>query len=511
MCLIAIAGKGKDKYSEFFLNALKIGASTNTDGIGYAFKKHKTNIIYISKGFDNIEKAIKSIKSKRLGLKDELIVHLRIGNRGEVNTDMCHPFVLADNATDILQNNTEVAFPIMAHNGTFMDYTNCSIYSDTFQFIQEFMYQHNVVDMLIDDIDFFKKVFKDKLKQNRLVFLFPYEGIDLITLGEYIEVDNYLFSNASFRNSNIRNVGGEDITNMSRSEWEENWIKKQNRKYNQYNWRENLNQENSLRDYALSHTSDEDWEDNGKYHEEEKVNFPSPVRTKINLVDKGGIKISLPIKESINSKVGKRYGYREPDNHELKVSQFTDNDRFKDQFGVTFIEFMGFYVPVEFNTENQFDSLQVKPTKLNYNDLLLDCIMSDEDYKVKRGIVYTMVEIEQNHFVVVKRYLVSDEKAEFLTLPMYLLNTLFSIKPDAKNLPKYKEYYNLLRKITPSLTESKLLSEFIATKKFAILETAIWKGIVCSRKALELARYNIIEHLYKKFEVKSVLHKRSLV
>ncbi len=517
MCLIVVAGQGQQKYSDFLLKSLRTGAITNDDGIGYAYKKHKNNTIYISKGFKDIEKVIKSIKSKRLGLKDELIVHLRIGNRGAVNTDMCHPFVLAEDDEDILSNKKFVEYPIMAHNGTFTDYNNCAVYSDTYQFIQEFMYHPAVIDMLIDDPDFFKKVFKEKLKTNRLAFLFPYDGVDLITLGEYKEQNGYLFSNDSFKDKTIRNVGG----------WEEDddwWNKRwaagaRAEDCRGQAWRNQLHTESSLREFALSAIrQDDDGGDDDLFSQKDVVFPMKPQKIDSSLTDKAGIEIGLPVstKDTTNSKVGtvtrSRFGYRKADHSEINVSEFSIGDTFKNQYGVKFIEYMGFYIPVEFNSDTQYQSMQVKPTVFNYNDLMLECIIADADYPVlKRGVFYIIEEFDNNYLVISKKYLAEGEKAEFLTIPMYLLNVLFCITPHGKVQQTYKEYYNLLRYSVPTIQLARDANNMMGTKRFTRLEKVIFNKQIVGRRTLELLKYNLIEHCLSKANMKKTFHRNLII
>ena len=93
MCLAILAPKGVSKNKKILFDAIENAAFTNDDGMGYAFKRNSTKKVYISKGYTEVDKIIESIKSKNLKDEDELIVHLRFGNKGDVNAEMCHPFV----------------------------------------------------------------------------------------------------------------------------------------------------------------------------------------------------------------------------------------------------------------------------------------------------------------------------------------------------------------------------------------------------------------------------------
>ena len=170
MCLIGLAPEGTDKYSEKFINAIIIASKTNTDGMGFSFKKNSTKKVYISKGYNTVEGMIRSLKSKRLKKEDELMIHLRIGNRGSKNTDMCHPFILSNIEEEILQNDKYVDKPTMMHNGTFHSYPSYNInnFSDTYLFIKDFMFNKRIIDFVKEDLELFKKVFSEKLGTNKL-------------------------------------------------------------------------------------------------------------------------------------------------------------------------------------------------------------------------------------------------------------------------------------------------------------------------------------------------------
>lgn len=211
MCLIAVAPKGTKKYSEFLLEAVRKASVTNTDGIGFSYKRDKNKSrVWISKGFKDVEVFIKSLKNKRLKDEDELIIHLRIGNKGGKTTEMNHPFVLSDDTDIILSNETYVENSIMAHNGTFFDYSvHSSMLSDTYFFVKEFMSVKEIQDLLKRDLKLFKDTFKYVLKTNRLAFIFNDET-PLVVIGDFKEDQGYFFSNDSYSRNNYRNIGGAD-------------------------------------------------------------------------------------------------------------------------------------------------------------------------------------------------------------------------------------------------------------------------------------------------------------
>src|SRR5690606_5606269 len=108
MCLAIVAGKNTDKNSDFLMDAIVAGSISNRDGMGFAFKRNSTKKVYISKGYKEVSALIDTIKSKKLGEQDELLIHARIGNKGAVNEKMCHPFVISNKEEEILLNDKYV-------------------------------------------------------------------------------------------------------------------------------------------------------------------------------------------------------------------------------------------------------------------------------------------------------------------------------------------------------------------------------------------------------------------
>lgn len=205
MCVIIVAPKGVEKNSEFLYKSIKNSEKNNTDGMGFTFKKHNSKKIYISKGYKSVQSIIDGIESHNLSLNDELLIHTRNGNVGSINTDMCHPFVV--NKKDILKNDCFVKSPTLVHNGTFSKYYNSTgNFSDTYNFVYDFLSKEHVLSFLKESKEDFKDYFKDHIGTSRVALLFPDK--DLITIGDFIEDNGYLFSNVGYKNTNYSNRGG---------------------------------------------------------------------------------------------------------------------------------------------------------------------------------------------------------------------------------------------------------------------------------------------------------------
>lgn len=216
MCLAILVPKGKDKYSEKLIEAIKTASVSNSDGMGYAFKRDSTKKVYLSKGYTKVNDLLDDISSKKLKDQDELIVHLRIGNKGSVNEDMCHPFVASNDKEVILSNNKYVNHPVFIHNGTLHKYSAYnSIYSDTYFFAEKFISHKRIQDILINDYELFNNVFTDHISTSRFIFLFPNSNVNAIKIGKFIEDDGIFYSNDSYKDSSIRNIGGRNYYNHS--------------------------------------------------------------------------------------------------------------------------------------------------------------------------------------------------------------------------------------------------------------------------------------------------------
>jgi len=540
MCLISIVPKGKDKYSKEFIDGLTIASITNNDGIGFAYKSDKTKKVYISKGYKTIKKALAAMRNQRIAKRDELIVHLRIGNRGSINTDMCHPFAVSDNATDILQNHTITNLPVMAHNGTFYSYgSHNSMFSDTYHFIREFLGKSKIMDLLEDNPEFFKELFSTKLSTNRLVFLFPNSNTDFIKFGDWFHENGYYYSNASFKDKTIRNVGGNEYSSPNYLDFRDRQVCKK------YNNRDSESFGEDLEEWDLARASDreeklkkiidtgnrlnslseindvDDEDDNETDNDDNILNYIpciSPKRLALNetiitnnpkiksyssnvdLHSRIGIQIEVPTRED-NLKL--RSGYRKANNNEIQVETwnvlFTRS--FKNSYNEIFYEYMGLYIPMLFKEPTQFNAIQIKPNIYNYTNLLLKCIKTDVDYGVQKGTNYVINSIPEEDYIIINKLNLSDiaKPIPYIAMPNIYISDLFEIVPLPKYHSKYLDYYRLVRDITPSKIQLTKLKDFMRrSEAYSKATTKFAYGIVgnVSRASMDLFKYNLVEEFF---------------
>lgn len=443
MCLITVAPKGTDKYSELLIEGIREAAKTNTDGIGYAFKRASTRKVFISKGFTDIEKVILKLKKHRLKQEDELIIHQRIGNKGAKNTDMCHPFVLSKDKETILTNHQFVNLPVMAHNGTFHSHSQYnSMYSDTFWFVQEFMCNKFVIGMLKEDLEFFKKTFDAKLGVNRLAFLFPGEDTPVVTVGKWNEVEGLFFSNESYK-ANVRNTGGHNQY-WENGRWNDSRAAHEAAPYgsgagrhpNDFatsdGWGER--QKGVREDYDRFHGS-EDFEDDE--YEYNKYAHKSPAPKYVDL--------------SANRKT--LSDYRKPSllmNEIIISSGVTVEDK---RTNVKFRSYMEMWIPEVHNTQSQYLSVRFNPNEFNFNELTFKAVQDDEDSNIKQGVFYEMITFDPTHglHTLARKYDMRG-KLDYIYMDNAELVRLFEIRPIATSMNKYYEYYKLCSELQGSKT-----------------------------------------------------------
>lgn len=210
MCVIIVAPKGIEKKSKFLIEAIKVASITNKDGIGFMYKEGDS--ILLEKGFKTADAAIEALNNMEMSdAAGILAIHLRIGNKGAVNAEMCHPFVCSEEAKEVTVTSAIVTDkPVLMHNGTFTNIPLPSGKSDTHEFAHKFMSETKVSDLFYSDPELFSKIGAPILGLSRVIIFYP-DNRDFQKVGNWIEDEGYLFSNTTYKNSNIRNIGGVEV------------------------------------------------------------------------------------------------------------------------------------------------------------------------------------------------------------------------------------------------------------------------------------------------------------
>lgn len=475
MCLLTVCPKGTDKYSKLLLDGIRTASITNIDGAGFAFKRNSTKKVYISKGYQKVEDLLEAIAKYKLKPEDELIIHQRIGNKGAKNTDMNHPFVLSNIKEEILQNNRYVNLPVMAHNGTILSHSKTnSEMSDTYWFIEEVMYQKDMINMLKTDTLFFEILLLTKLGTNRLAFLFPNEDTDYIKIGEFEEEEGYFFSNKSYKSSNIRNVGGQNTY----------W----NNRYSHLGGSED----------------DWDWSDFEDNRQCRQASLPM-IQSK-----------AFEDKNTTTTK-DKKLKNASPTNDDIILEGGTS---FDDSItGIKYTLYMDMWIPNKFYTSGQFSSIRFNPTIFNYMDFTFQAIKNDNDLNIKKDAFYEIIHFDltmkregEGLHAFRKKYGNDREKSEIIYIPHYQIKEMFETKyAGTKGFKKYFGYYKLVRDLNASKNILRTVNKVMDPVNFNKDQRTRFKNVdyLCN-SSLSLFQILLTKALYPT-EYKAKLNSRSMV
>lgn len=215
MCLISACPKGTIKYNKDIEGFVVQGMKTNRDGSGFMYKKHGSKEVGLHKGFRTANELLSALEALKLTLKDELVIHHRIGTSGEPNEINMHPFLISDNNTVLQHIKGTFNVPAMAHNGIFNLYGDWnSPYNDTYHFVREFMSIPEFLTLLKRDSRKFQECFRSTISYNKLAFLFP--DRDIILVGNFEEDNGYYHSNGGYKEP-VFDKGGSSFNKHNKS------------------------------------------------------------------------------------------------------------------------------------------------------------------------------------------------------------------------------------------------------------------------------------------------------
>ena len=193
MCLIIAKESGKE-LNESLFPIIESASKMNPDGLGYMLKRKNEARIFIRKGLLKDIDVIEELKISDILPDDELVIHLRLATSGLEDENNCHPFVVANEEKDILQNNSFVTLPCLSHNGIFNDFSYLEdAFSDTYYFIKEYLSPREVL-YNEEKLRYLTK----HLSWNKLAILFPQKDKKMLLLGNFFEEGNYKVSNRGY-------------------------------------------------------------------------------------------------------------------------------------------------------------------------------------------------------------------------------------------------------------------------------------------------------------------------
>lgn len=191
MCIIAVSKAGVKQPS---LDQLRNMFTRNPDGAGFMYARDGKVIIH--KGFMDFNDFARVIQEERFTPDDPVVYHFRISTQAGVNPQMTHPFPLTSKRENCEKLDVRCAVGI-AHNGIIRmtsDYMETR-FSDTVIFITDYMTKliRNSED--ITDSAVIRMI--ETLTNSKWAIMNGATG-EIVTIGQFQNVDGLLFSNGSF-------------------------------------------------------------------------------------------------------------------------------------------------------------------------------------------------------------------------------------------------------------------------------------------------------------------------
>lgn len=426
MCLIILCPKGTDKNSDFLKKSIRKAAITNKDGMGFMYKEG--NNILVDKGYTNPEDLIKSLETYKFSNENGLLaIHLRIGNKGAITPEMCHPFICAEEDAEISLLQGATNRPVMMHNGTFIGLTLEKDKSDTFIFAKKFMSDENISGLFNKNTELFKEIFKSVLSVSRVLVFYP-DDRDYTKVGAWIEEDGYFFSNETFRNDKIKDVGG-----VTHSTGKQNVI-------------DFKKASNNYAERASSRKDD---------------NFPSNGVSNLLIDDTGRISYTRVTRVDL-----------------IKERLFKPhNPDFKDILDYDYKVFRGIYGTEDKTYINDEVSFEFLVNPFNYKFVTLQAKETIDSLNMKDNVFYKIDKVlynptEEKHYVIIHRLISNIYDNTPIYLGMDEISVYFSVRPknDHKSSALYRMYLDAVCLISDhNKTLKRILKNIKGKHEFALL------------------------------------------
>lgn len=485
MCLAMALKKGTKKYEDLIYNAIKNSSETNTDGIGYAFKRASTKKVYISKGYKNVDAVWEQLLTHKLKEDDELIIHLRNGNKGTTNVAMCHPFVCHTDKEEVMSNDQYVHNMVMIHNGTFQNYSDYnSYYSDTFNIATEFFSIPEIQTLMKRDLALFESSFRRVLGSNKLVFLFPDEATPLITIGKFIEKDGYLFSNESYKDKTVVDYGGSNYLPA-------------HRRYNGFR-----NQA-----YYDGFGYDDEYDE---YDDISTIGESNSFEKNLTVV--GDEEDDLPF--ATDNVAGRSELVSRAHHYSGAVSTdilFPTSVAKQDEFlcggsGVKYRRLGNAYIPEQYSGD-QFQSIRVRVNEFNYGDFEFVSQVVDTARDIEKFCYYVMDDYETGGDMLdteapslhrlKRKYSKVDQTYDtyvYVTTEYILKN--FRVSYIIENQRKYKDYFYLLSRLPLTKVTLVHMQKFINKDSHKLNDTVKFRGHMVKKCAVLVFYYDLLKQIF---------------
>lgn len=191
MCIICASKSGVRQPTERELFTM---FQNNPHGAGYMTARH--GMVTISKGYMDFDEFLNAVRKEHFTAQDSVVYHFRISTQAGINPEMTHPFPLSNRLGRMMKLDTTCRIGV-AHNGIIQltsDPDNHR-YSDTALFITQYLTmlikcREDLRDQRILDTIW-------RLAQSKFAILDG--GGYIATVGQFLNRDGLLFSNASFQ------------------------------------------------------------------------------------------------------------------------------------------------------------------------------------------------------------------------------------------------------------------------------------------------------------------------
>lgn len=196
MCIICVSKSGVRQPTVTELNTM---FRNNPDGAGYMVARH--GMVSISKGYMDFGEFLNAVRREHFTERDSVVYHFRISTQAGVNPEMTHPFPLSNRLERMEKLDTTCRIGV-AHNGVIRltaDPDNRR-YSDTALFITQYL---RVLIQRREDLRD-RRVLDTVWNLAQSKFAIMDGGGDVATVGEFLNQDGLLFSNASYMGWNHR-------------------------------------------------------------------------------------------------------------------------------------------------------------------------------------------------------------------------------------------------------------------------------------------------------------------
>ena len=196
MCIICVSKSGVRQPTVTELNTM---FRNNPDGAGYMVARH--GMVSISKGYMDFGEFLNAVRREHFTERDSVVYHFRISTQAGVNPEMTHPFPLSNRLERMEKLDTTCRIGV-AHNGVIRltaDPDNRR-YSDTALFITQYL---RVLIQRREDLRD-RRVLDTVWNLAQSKFAIMDGGGYVATVGEFLNQDGLLFSNASYIGWNHR-------------------------------------------------------------------------------------------------------------------------------------------------------------------------------------------------------------------------------------------------------------------------------------------------------------------